>query len=87
MTDQALIGAIRDVLDEFGGLGAPAGTLDPGADLFASGMTSFASVSVMLGIEERLDVTYPESMLKRSTFESINAIASSIEQLRTNVAD
>jgi len=45
-------------------------------------MTSFASVSVMLGLEERFAITFPESVLQRTTFESIRAITNTIAQLR-----
>ena len=37
-------------------------------------MTSHASVNVMLALEDAFDIEFPESMLKKSTFESIAAI-------------
>lgn len=87
MIDQDLRDAIREVLDRYAGLAGAAGSLDDDADLFAAGMTSFASVSVMLGLEERLDITFPESMLKRSTFESVSGIAAAVAEARSAVLD
>ena len=46
-------------------------------------MTSHASVNVMLALEEEFDVEFPEEMLQKSTFESIEAICSSIASLST----
>jgi acyl carrier protein len=83
MTDTQLIEDIRAVLDQFGGLASPASKLDGDTDLFAAGMTSFASVSVMLGLEDRLSITFPDSMLKRGTFESINSMAVCVTELRS----
>ncbi len=66
--------SIRLVLAEHGRLVADPGSIDENADLFDVGMTSHASVNVMLALEELFDFEFPESMLKRSTFESIAAI-------------
>ena len=46
----------------------------------APGMTSHASVNVMLALEDAFDFEFSEKMLKKSTFESIGAIrAGSLE--------
>jgi acyl carrier protein len=65
---------IRAVLSEHGRLGVDAGSIEESTDLFDAGMTSHASVNVMLALEDAFDVEFPERMLKRSTFESIAAI-------------
>lgn len=65
---------IRSVLAEHGRLAIDADTIDETTDLFDAGMTSHASVNVMLALEDAFDIEFPESMLKRSTFESIAAI-------------
>ena len=56
------------------------------ADLYEAGMTSHASVNVMLGLEDHFDIEFPDRMLKRSVFESITAIASALNELRTEAA-
>ena len=47
-----------------------------------AGMTSHASVNVMLALEDAFDVEFPDRMLKRSVFESIAAIARGAERAR-----
>ncbi len=37
----------------------------------------------MLAIEDAFDIELPDSMLKRSVFETIDAIAAAIDQLET----
>jgi acyl carrier protein len=51
------------------------------ADLYELGMTSFASVQLMLALEEAFDVEFPEHMLNRKTFATIAAIDRSIAEL------
>lgn len=72
---------IRDVLREYGRLNKDVDELDADADLYQSGMTSHASVNVMLGLESAFDVEFPDPMLKRSVFASIGAIRQALAQL------
>ncbi|HEY1558829.1 MAG TPA: acyl carrier protein [Kofleriaceae bacterium] len=72
---------IRSILKEHGRLAKDAATLPAGADLYAAGMTSHASVNVMLALEGEFDVEFPDHMLKRSVFESIAAIGGAIGEL------
>ena len=69
---------VRVVLEQFGKLKVPASTLHADADLYDAGLTSFASVQLMLGLEEAFDVEFPEQMLNRKTFSSIAAIERAI---------
>ena len=77
---------IRQVLTDHARLAVPVGSLTDDTDLFGAGMTSHASVNVMLGLEDRFDLEFPDRMLKRSAFESISAIASAIQELRLETA-
>jgi acyl carrier protein len=72
---------IRLVLAEHGRLAVDANAIDENTDLFASGMTSHASVNVMLALEDAFDIEFSESMLKKSTFESIAAIRAGVLQM------
>ncbi len=72
---------IREILTQHGRLSGDASTLPENADLYQAGMTSHASVNVMLALESAFDVEFPDSMLKRSAFESIAAIAAGIDEL------
>jgi acyl carrier protein len=78
--------AIRRVLSDHARLPVAAETLDERADLFAAGMSSHASVSVMLALEETFDIEFPDAMLKRSVFESVAAIQAAILELRASEA-
>jgi acyl carrier protein len=77
---------IRQVISEHGRLPVDVQTLSDDADLYEAGMTSHASVNVMLGLEDRFDIEFPDRMLKRSVFESIGAIAAALSELRTEAA-
>ncbi len=73
---------IRRVLGEHGRLSSDAATLDMDADLYQAGMTSHASVNVMLALEGEFDVEFPDHMLRRAVFASIAAIGAAIEELQ-----
>lgn len=53
-------------------------SLDDDADLYEAGMTSHASVNVMIALEDAFDVEFLDSMLKRSVFESISSISAAL---------
>ncbi len=74
---------IRSILKEHGRLTKDATSLEEAADLYQAGMTSHASVNVMLALEGEFDVEFPDHMLKRSVFESIAAIRTAIDELTT----
>ena len=72
---------IRQVLREHGRLNRDVGELDAETDLYQSGMTSHASVNVMLALEGAFDVEFPDHMLKRSVFSSIASIRQAVAEL------
>ena len=74
-----MIDKIRAVVGAFAGVEVDG--LGEEADLYRAGMTSHASVQVMLGLEEAFDVEFAEDMLTPETFGSIAAIARAIETL------
>jgi acyl carrier protein len=73
--------AIRAILREHGRLVPAVDTLADDADLYQAGMTSHASVNVMLALEGQLDIEFPDRMLRRSVFESISSIHAAVEEL------
>ena len=75
---------IREVLGEHGHLVVDADSIDEHADLFAAGMTSHASVNVMLALEDAFDVEFPQELLRKKTFESIFAIEQALSGLVTS---
>jgi len=72
---------IREILGKHGGLPVPVDTLADDADLYAAGLSSFASVQVMLGIEDAFDVEFPDNLLNRKSFQSIDAITRAVSGL------
>jgi acyl carrier protein len=81
-----MIDDIKHVLREHARLPVDVDTLSEDADLYQAGMTSHASVSVMLALEDAFDVEFPDSMLRRDSFESIAAMARVLGQLRSEAA-
>ena len=73
---------IRQIVQEHGRLSDDVGALARDDDLYDAGMTSHASVSVMLALEDRFDVEFPEHMLVPSVFQTIAAISSALTDLR-----
>jgi len=77
---------IRRVLAEHARLPVDVDEVGDNADLFQAGMSSHASVNVMLALEDAFDVEFPDSMLKRSVFESVAGIAAAIGELHQQAA-
>jgi len=75
---------IRQVVAEHGRLAVDVATLDDHASLYAAGLTSHASVNVMLALEGAFDIEFPDHMLTRSVFSSVGAIRSAVEELTAN---
>ena len=74
---------IRDVLRAHGRLNRDVDQVGAEDDLYQSGLTSHASVNVMLALESAFDVEFPDRMLKRSVFGSIDSINRAITELRS----
>jgi acyl carrier protein len=72
---------IRQVIGEHGGLSVGPETLADDADLYQAGMTSHASVNVMIALEDTFDVEFLDSMLKRSVFASVDSIARALTEV------
>nr|WP_083202276.1 acyl carrier protein [Stappia sp. 28M-7] len=72
---------VRKIIASHGKLPVDVATLADDADLYAAGLSSFASVQLMLALEERFDIEFPETMLNRKTFSSIGAISSAVAEL------
>jgi len=77
---------IRQIIEQHGRLPIEAGELAMDADLYEAGMTSHASVNVMLALEDHFDVEFPDRMLTPSVFGSIASIEAAIAELRPPAA-
>lgn len=76
---------IREVLQAHGRLASSASTLGRTQDLYEAGLTSHASVNVMLALEDSLDIEFPDELLRRATFASIENIDSAIATVSSGV--
>jgi acyl carrier protein len=65
---------IRTVLQRNAQLSVPVEELTDEANLYRAGLTSHATVNVMLALEDEFELELPESLLMRRTFESVAAI-------------
>jgi acyl carrier protein len=72
---------IRELLKKHANLPVNVDELDAGADLYAAGLSSFASVQVMLALEENFDIEFPDSLLNRKSFASIEAIERTVSSI------
>lgn len=72
---------IRELLAKHGALPVPVETLADTADLYEAGLSSFASVQLMLALEDAFDVEFPETLLNRKSFASIAAIRDALASL------
>ena len=72
---------IRAILGEHAKLSTDISSVGDGDDLYAAGMTSHASVTVMLGLEDEWDIEFPQQMLKKSTFATIDSITEALAEL------
>jgi acyl carrier protein len=77
---------IRRVLRDHARLPVDVESIDEHADLFQAGMSSHASVNVMLALEDAFDLEFPDQMLKRSVFESVAGIAAAVGELQPEAA-
>lgn len=71
--------AVRRALLDHGRLSVDALDVASIADLYALGLTSHATVNVMLAVENALDVEFPDAVLNRSTFATIESIVAAAE--------
>jgi len=77
---------IRQILREHGRLPVDADQLADDADLYQAGMTSHASLDVMLALEDHFDVEFPDRMLTRGVFSSIASIEAALGELQAQAA-
>ena len=73
---------IRAIVKTHAGLAAGFDKIDDSTDLYRAGMTSHASVVLMIALENEFELEFPDDMLSRSVFESIDSIANAIDSLR-----
>jgi acyl carrier protein len=77
----ALTDDIRAILRDHGRLAIDVSSLGDQSNLYDAGLTSHASVTLMLALEERFEIEFPERMLRRGSFATIAAIRAGLQEL------
>ena len=72
---------LRTIIGRTANLAVPVSTLDEHADLYAAGLSSLATVHVMLAVEQAFDIEFPDHALARRTFGSIAALSEVVDSL------
>ena len=81
MSNNDLVPKIRAVLKRDGRLGDAANQVATNDDLYAAGMTSLANANVMVALEDEFGVEFPDHLLSRETFQSIDSIHKALSSL------
>jgi acyl carrier protein len=76
-----MIEKIRDLVVAHAGLPGDGSDLSDDTDLYRAGMKSFASVQLMLALEEAFEIEFPEEMLNRATFRTLGSIERAVATL------
>ncbi len=71
---------VRRTLEEHGQLAVAVESLAGDDDLYAAGLTSHATVNVMLALEDEFGFEFPEHLVRRSTFASVTALSAAVEE-------
>lgn len=72
---------IREILDSHAKLSANIAELGGDSDLYNAGLTSLTTVNLMLAIEDGFDIEFPDHMLSRQTFQSIDSLTDAVQDL------
>ncbi|MEY2452333.1 MAG: hypothetical protein QOD92_1907 [Acidimicrobiaceae bacterium] len=76
---------IRRIVGTEGRLAVDVATVEDDANLYDLGLTSHASVNLMLALEDAFDIEFPDEMLRKQTFESVTAIRAALEELTASL--
>lgn len=72
---------IREILTTHGRLTTDIENVANSSDLYDAGLTSLITVNLLLAIEDHFDVEFPDELLSRRTFQSIDALADAVAAL------
>lgn len=84
-TPEAIEATIRTLLARVGQSGSSLASLSSDADLYAAGLSSLATIDLMMALEEQFAVEFSDRMLNRRTFGSIARIAAAVIECRGGV--
>lgn len=79
--DPGTLATIRRLVGDHGRLALNAATLPADADLYEAGLSSVATLQVMLAIEEAFNLEFPDRWLNRRTFRSLATLSLAVTEL------
>ena len=74
---------LRDIIAKFGPLPIAVDPLASNDDLYEAGLSSLASVNLMLAVEDAFDIEFPDHLLTRRTFQSISSLSNVVSGLKS----
>jgi acyl carrier protein len=78
----AMLSKVRDIVAKHSQLQVDVHGLHEDADLYAVGLTSFATVQLMLALEDAFDIEFSEKMLNRRTFQTLANMAGAVSDMQ-----
>lgn len=72
---------IREIVARHGRLTRVISEVAGGDDLYSLGLTSHAAVNVMLAIEDRFAIEFPDTDMSKNTFGTLDSIVATVRRL------
>lgn len=72
---------LRNIVKNHAGLKLPLKDIEDSTDLYYAGMSSQASVVLMIAVESQFGLEFPDAMLNRDVFANIETIADAVEHV------
>lgn len=77
---------IRETLKGVPNLSETIDSVGEDENLFDKGLDSFGSVQLMLALEERYNIEFPDNLLNRRSFSTIRIIVETVSKLTVSAA-
>ena len=81
-TKQELKDQLRAIVTQHSGVNLQIGDIRDSTDLYCAGMSSQGSVVLMIAVEGHFGIEFPDAMLSRDVFTSIDTIADAVETVQ-----
>lgn len=67
-----------EILQATGKVSLPSENFQPTLDLYEHGLTSFNAVQVMIAIEEKFGIIFPDDLIRKETFASLSNLSAAL---------
>lgn len=79
-------GKIREILAQWADLDVSVESLADDANLYDAGLSSLATVKILMALESAFDIEIPDEWLTRELFSSIATLSRAVAQLQPDQA-